>query len=162
VRDGGRPSRDDAQGVGRGNDRGGFSTVDLEDVASLGGVGGFRTEGGAGRPGPHWAAIEGNPVLMREGRARIPVMELGEPSVEYEWPAFGATANDCRGPVNVTPSFRRSRMATDDFPIPQLSGESEYETKEEEDGNSVDGDFSDLKHVYRDDTWSTKFFTYDP
>jgi hypothetical protein len=38
---------------------------------------------------------------------------------------------------------------------------SEYGT-EEEDSNSEDGDLSVLKHVYRDETWSTNFFTYDP
>jgi hypothetical protein len=42
-----------------------------------------------------------------------------------------------------------------------LSDISEYET-EEEDVNSGEGDLTGVKHVYKVDTWSTKFFTYDP
>ena len=49
--------------------------------------------------------------------------------------------------------------------ITQLSGGSstsisDYDTEEEE-ANSRNGDFSGIKHVFRDETWTTKYFAYD-
>jgi hypothetical protein len=43
-----------------------------------------------------------------------------------------------------------------------VSDISEYETDEDEDGDSGLGDVSGVQHAYGDETWSTNFFTYDP
>jgi hypothetical protein len=78
-------------------------------------------------------------------------------------------SNEEPEPINtrVTTPGRRPRRARVPCEITQLSegsfGDiSEYETEEEADANTEDGDMSVVKHVYRDETWSTKFFTYDP
>ena len=39
---------------------------------------------------------------------------------------------------------------------------SEYEMEKEDDEKIGNGDMSGMKHAYQDETWSTKFFTYDP
>jgi hypothetical protein len=39
---------------------------------------------------------------------------------------------------------------------------SEYDIEEGQDANREEGDFTRVKHAYRDETWSKKFFTYDP
>jgi hypothetical protein len=108
-------------------------------------------------------------VHNAEGVAGFPDMDIGGPNGDYGWQASGPSRGDFGGPVNigVTPSLRRRRRSRVNCPIIQLSGASnsdisDYETEDEEDGNTGQGDLSGLKHVYRDDTWSTNFFTYDP
>jgi hypothetical protein len=39
---------------------------------------------------------------------------------------------------------------------------SNYGSQEEEDGNMVVEDFNGVRHLYRDETWSQKHFTYSP
>jgi hypothetical protein len=39
---------------------------------------------------------------------------------------------------------------------------SEYETEEEDNGETVNVGIEAIRHAYRDETWSHKFFTYSP
>jgi hypothetical protein len=67
----------------------------------------------------------------------------------------------------ITALVRTQRRARVSYAIPELSEGSsddisEYEMKEEGDTSIRDGDMHGVRHVYKDETWSTKFFTYDP
>jgi hypothetical protein len=69
--------------------------------------------------------------------------------------------------IPVTAAVRRKRRARVDPVIPELSSGSptdisEYDIEEDEGANSGDGDLNGIKHLFRDDTWNTKYFTYDP
>jgi hypothetical protein len=67
----------------------------------------------------------------------------------------------------VTTSVTRRRKARADLLITKLSRSSasdisKYDTEEEEDGNLEDGDFNGIKHIFRDETWNTNSFNYEP
>jgi hypothetical protein len=42
------------------------------------------------------------------------------------------------------------------------SNASDYESQEQEDANTVVEDFNGMRHLYRDETWLQKHFTYSP
>jgi hypothetical protein len=48
------------------------------------------------------------------------------------------------------------------LPVELGSEISEYETNDEDNGNSRDGESDAGRHAFRDETWSQEFFTYDP
>jgi hypothetical protein len=79
-----------------------------------------------------------------------------------EWQEVPAAVN-----TGDTTPLRRNRRTRADYDITQLNvgslrDISDYETEEEEEAISGDGDGSGVNHEFRDDTWSTKYFTYDP
>jgi hypothetical protein len=62
---------------------------------------------------------------------------------------------------------RKSRRIRVQGQVTQLSRGSateisEYETEEEDTGNTWDVGNEAVKHAYRDETWSQSFFTYNP
>jgi hypothetical protein len=113
-------------------------------------LGGAGIANGAGKAGD-WGMPIGGPSNVNDSHDHV------------VW-----TAGDFpSGNIGVTASLRRRRRARVERQIPQLSRDSstdfsDYGTEEEEDAIYEDGNLSGVRHVYRDDTWSTNFFTYDP
>jgi hypothetical protein len=129
----------------------------------------FGAQGNGLMPGMRSTVVEGDEVNLEYVGVGVTGMGMEGPSSGHDWQDFGPANNADHSPVNtaVTASLQRKVRHKVDCPIPQLSGDSisdisDYETKKEEDANSGEGDLSGVKHVYRDETWSIKSFTYDP
>jgi hypothetical protein len=165
--------------VGRGDEEGQCSGAQFNEERRWGGPGLGEVDVGSGlqlpteipaEGGIAWPGWQGPAVGDTVGMGPdFVAMDIGGPSTYYECSDFGGGNAQYTIPVNtgVTPAFRRRRRARVDSRIPELSGDSvsdisEYETDEDEDGNSGLGDVSGVQHAYGDETWSTKFFTYDP
>jgi hypothetical protein len=101
------------------------------------------------------------------GEATFLFLEEGP---NYEWPLDGEmNVTNSKGLHNprVSSVFRRRRTMIVQRQVTQLSGRSEseisdYEIGEEDESNPEVVELNGVKHVYKDETWSQNFFTYDP